>query len=280
MDALDASRLTALPMPTPEALALEQARQARLLAAIRAGQGPLPAGWTGHRAGLLAHQRHARATARRALGAAYPVLAQWLGACAFDELAWWHWRLAPPRQGDLGRWGGELPQALALRPGPRVAEQVALACLEWAVHVAARAQDPTPGLPEGWEALQACPPEALWLRPQPGLAVLPCSPQVLVRWRRAQVVPDLTSVEPAGRPGEEGAWALVLRAGWQVTVRALPADQARFTLRLLAGDSLGRALTAAAPGNFQDWLRDALAEGWWRAVSTAAPRSPHDEDEP
>lgn len=279
MDALAPSRLSPAVL-TPQALHLEQERQAQLLAAIRAGHGPLPAGWAGHRVGLLAHQRHARATARRALAGAYPVLAGWLGEVEFEALAWWHWHQTPPRRGDLARWGAALPGALAPGGTRTGTEHASLAALEWAVHVAARAADPVPGLPQGLDALQTTPPEALWLLPQPGLAVLPCSPKVLVRWRQAQAVPDPTSAELAGWLGEEGGWALVLRAGWQVTVRALPADQARFTLRLLAGDSLGRALTAAAPGNFQDWLRDALAEGWWRAVSTAAPRSPHDEDEP
>lgn len=279
MDALDASRLTLLPTPTPDALGLEQARQAQLMAAIRAGQGMLPTGWAGHRVGLLAHQRHARAAAHRALGDVYPVLAQWLGEPAFDELAWWHWRLAPPRQGDLGTWGGELPQALAVRSGSRVTEQSTLARLEWAVHVAARAQDPSPGLPEGLEALQTFPPETLWLQAQPGLALLSCSPQVLARWRLAQARPGPLAVPPAGLAGEEGDWVLVMRTGWQVAVRVLPADQARFTRRLLAGDSLGQALTDAAPGNFQDWLREALAEGWWRAVSTASSCCRHDKDE-
>lgn len=275
MDALAPSRLSPAAL-TPQAQRLEQERQAQLLAAIRADHGPLPAGWAGHCVGLLAHQRHARATARRALAGAYPVLAGWLGEVEFEALAWRHWRQTPPRRGDLARWGAALPEALA-SGGPRTGtEHASLAALEWAVHVAARAADPVPGLPQGLDTLQTTPPEAVWLLPQPGLAVLPCSPQVWVRWRAAQPMP------PPGLddPPMACEWVLVRRVGWQVAVRALPADQARFTHCLLAGDSLGEALTRAAPGNFQDWLRDALAEGWWRAVSTTAPRSPHDEDEP
>lgn len=275
MDALAPSRLSPAAL-TPQALRLEQEHQAQLLAAIRAGHGPLPAGWAGHRVGLLAHQRHARATARRALAGAYPVLAGWLGEVEFEALAWRYWRQTPPRRGDLATWGAALPEALAPGGTRTGTEHARLAALEWAVHVAARVVDPVPGLPQGLDALQTTPPEALWLLPQPGLAVLPCSPQVLARWSAAQPVPP-PGWDESPMPCE---WALVRRAGWQVAVRALPADQARFTRRLLAGDSLGAALTGAAPGNFQDWLRDALAEGWWRAVSTAAPRSLHDEDEP
>lgn len=275
MDALAPSRLSPAAL-SPQVLHLEQERQAQLLAAIRAGHGPLPAGWAGHRVGLLAHQRHARATARRALAGAYPVLAGWLGEVEFEALAWRHWRQTPPCRGDLARWGAALAEALA-SGGPRTGtEHASLAALEWAVHGAARAADPVPGLPQGLDALQTTPPEALWLLPQPGLAVLPCSPQVWARWRAAQPMPPPGLADPP----MACEWALVRRVGWQVVVRALPADQARFTHRLLAGDSLGEALTRAAPGNFQDWLRDALAEGWWGAVSTAAPRSPHDEDEP
>jgi len=284
MDTAAASRLSPAVL-TPQALHLEQERQARLLVAIRAGHGPLPAGWTGHRVGLLAHQRHARATARRALAGAYPVLARWLGEAAFDTLAWWHWRRAPPRRGDLGTWGAALPAALAAGQALASDARAELARLEWAVHVAARAPDPVSGLPQNLDALQTTSPEALWLLPQPGLSVLPCGPQVLARWSAAQpMLPPAQGAQAAGGRGDPLApcgWALVRRVGWQVAVRALPADQARFTRRLLAGDSLGQALTRAAPGDFQDWLRAALAEGWWRAVSTAALRSRHDkEDEP
>lgn len=274
MDALAPSRLSPAAL-SPQALRLEQERQAQLLAAIRAGHGPLPAGWAGHRVGLLAHQRHARATARRALAGAFPVLAGWLGEVEFEALAWQHWRQTPPRRGDLARWGAALPEALASGGPGTGTEHASLAALEWAVHVAARAADPVPGLPQGLDALQTTPPEALWLLPQPGLALLPCSPQVWARWCAAQPMPPPGLADPP----MACEWALVRRVGWQVAVRALPADQARFTHRLLAGDSLGEALNRAAPGNFQDWLRDALAEGWWRAVSTAAPGSPHDEDE-
>jgi hypothetical protein len=185
-----------------QALQLEQERQARLLAAIRAGHGPLPAGWTGHRVGLLAHQRHARATARRALAGAYPVLARWLGEAAFDTLAWWHWRRAPPRRGDLGTWGAALPAALAAGQALASDARAELARLEWAVHVAARAPDPVSGLPQGLDALQTTSPEALWLLPQPGLAVLPCGQQVLARWSAAQpMLPPAQGAQAAGGRG-------------------------------------------------------------------------------
>lgn len=275
MDALAAGRLS--PVLMPEALRLEQERQARLLAAIWAGQGPLPAGWAGHRVGLRAHQRHARATAPRALAGAYPVLASWLGDPGFDDLAWWLWQQSPPPNGDLGTWGGELPRALAGPAASVSADQASLAHLEWAVHRAARAADPVPGWPTGLAALHATPPDALWLWPQAGLSVVPCRPQALARWQAAQSPsPSREGASPLGAVD----WVLVRRVGWQVAVRSLSADQARFTRRLLAGDSLGQALTAAAPANFQDWLRDALAEGWWRAVNRTAHRRFHDEDEP
>lgn len=266
MDTSAASRLS--PVLTPQALGHEQAAQARLLAAIRAGQGDLPAGWRGHRVGLQAHQRHARATACRALKGAYPVLALWLGDTDFEALAWWHWRVQPPARGDLGGWGASLPQVLARWGTPVAKEQAAMAALEWAVHAAARAPDPAPGWPLGLAALQTVSPDTLWLLPQPGLSVQPCDPSALARWLAAQ---PAASAGAQGEAPQACAWALVRRSGLQVAVRPLGADQARFTRRLLAGDSLGQALSRAAPGDFQDWLRTALAEGWWRAVSTVAP---------
>lgn len=274
MDNAAASRLS--PVLTPQALGHEKAQQARLLAAIRAGQGDLPAGWRGHRVGLLAHQRHARATACRALKGAYPVLALWLGDTDFEALAWWHWRVQPPARGDLGGWGASLPQALAQGGTPVAKAQAALATLEWAVHVAARAPDPAPGWPLGLTALQSSSPDTLWLLPQPGLSVQPCGASVLARWLAAQ---PAASEGAQNQAPQAGAWALVRRSGLQVAVRPLGADQARFTRRLLAGDSLGQALSRAAPRDFQDWLRAALAEGWWRAVSTAVPVHRHDTKE-
>lgn len=274
MDKPVASRLS--PVLTPQALGHEQAQQARLLAAIRAGQGDLPAGWRGHRVGLLAHQRHARATACRALKGAYPVLALWLGDTDFEALAWWHWRAQPPARGDLGDWGASLPQALAQGRTPVAKAQAALATLEWAVHAAARAPDPVPGWPLGLVALQTVSPDTLWLRPQPGLSVQPCGASSLARWLAAQ---PGASAGALGEMSQTCEWALVRRSGLQVVVRPLEADQARFTRRLLAGDSLGQALSLAAPRDFQDWLRAALAEGWWRAVSTVASVRLHDTKE-
>jgi hypothetical protein len=46
------------------------------------------------------------------------------------------------------------------------------------------------------------------------------------------------------------------------------------------GRQPGAGLDPGRPGDFQDWLRAALAEGWWRAVSTAALRRHDKEDEP
>lgn len=274
MDKPAASRLS--PALTLQALHHEQAEQARLLAAIRAGQGDVPAGWRGHRLGLLAHQRHARATACRALKGAYPVLARCLGDTDFEALAWWFWCVQPPPSGDLGDWGASLSQVLLQWGTPVAKEQAALAALEWAVHAAARAPDPVPGWPPGLAALQTSSPDTLWLLPQPGLSVQPSGPSALASWLAAQ---PAASAGALGEMSQTCEWALVRRSGLQVVVRPLEADQARFTRRLLAGDSLGQALSLAAPRDFQDWLRAALAEGWWRAVSTVASVRLHDTKE-
>ncbi|MFM2120312.1 MAG: hypothetical protein RL722_1780, partial [Pseudomonadota bacterium] len=60
-------------------------------------------------AGLQVYRHNTRGLARRCLAAAFPVCAALLGESAFGRLAW-DFRVAwPPAEGDLARWGGDLP---------------------------------------------------------------------------------------------------------------------------------------------------------------------------
>ena len=93
----------------------EADRQSALLHALRASAMPgLPAraralpgrqADADEQAGLRAYRANAQAMAERALVAAYPVLARWLGDEAMAALARDLWRVHPPTRGDLAWFG-------------------------------------------------------------------------------------------------------------------------------------------------------------------------------
>jgi len=224
--------------------ASQRAAQEAFVAAIL-GRGELPAhpALAGRRGvpmglarGLQAYRGNAQALSARALAGAYPRLAERLGA-EFDALAWTFWRRQPPRDGDLGCWGGALAAFLDAQPGmdPALPD---LARLEWATHCAERAAD------DAFDAgslgrLATTEPEALHLRLAPGAAVLAQSDGPLLVWRR----------------------------GWQVEQRRVDAATAAFMAALLDGASLAAALDAAGEGfDFGAWLQLALAEAWLRGA--------------
>ena len=63
--------------------------------------------------GLMVNQANGHALAERCLRAAYPVIAQLIGAGSFNALARDLWHSEPPRCGDLAQWGDALPAFLA-----------------------------------------------------------------------------------------------------------------------------------------------------------------------
>jgi hypothetical protein len=217
------------------------ARQQVLLAALVGGHA-VPAGLRGLRsedpaAGLRAYRRHAQALADKALAAVFPRLRELLGEAQFAAMAWAFWRQCPP-QGELGAWGQDLPGFLSAQPGMDE-EPPVLARLEWALHLAERAADAE--LDAGsLQLLGEADPARLALRLRPGLQLLP--PRQLV-WRR----------------------------GWRAQARELPAAQADFIGRLLAGRSLGAALEGCLAEHtdfdFAQWLQQALQEEWLMAVT-------------
>jgi hypothetical protein len=93
--------------------------------------------------GLKAYRSNGQELAQRALGAAYPVVAQLLGEDNFHALARALWRQHPPQRGDVAQWGGALAQLIAALPDlagqePYLAD---VARAEWALHLAAAAPD-------------------------------------------------------------------------------------------------------------------------------------------
>lgn len=254
------------------ARAAEHRRQTTLLAALQGEAQAWPMGWCGPAAALPSHQQHARATAARTLTVAYPVLAGQLAPADVAAAAWDLWQRHPPRQGDLGTWGrhwaGWLRSPAGRARCPTVAGWAAdLARLEWAVHQASRAEDAPEGWPAGLALLHTTDPARLAMQPRPGLAVLNLSTAALALWQTWTQGDVPVAEVPVPSPAGRGRTAVVVcRRGLAVGVRPLPADQARFTRRLLRGESLGQALAQAAPNDFQAWLQTALTEGWWTAA--------------
>jgi len=242
----------------------EALRQQMLLRALwRDARPGVVAGWLRDGArferGLQAYQANAGALAERALAAAFPTVAELLGDESFALLARHHWRTQPPARGDIAEWGAGLPAFLAdqeqLASEPYLAD---LARLEWAVHLAERADDPLP--PVDLELLALGDPQRLRLQLQPGCAVIDSVHPVFSIWQaHRSTAPDrfapVREALAAGRSESAG----VRRQGWKAEVLLLPAAEARFTAALLARRPLGEALAEAGESfPFEPWLRAAL----------------------
>jgi hypothetical protein len=242
----------------------EALRQQMLLRALwRDARPGVVAGWLrdGSRfeRGLQAYQANGGALAERALGAAYPTVAELLGAESFALLARHHWRTQPPTRGDIAEWGAALPAFMADQE--QLASEAYLpdvARLEWAVHQAERAADAQP--PVDLMLLAQGDPERLRLTLQPGCAVIDSAYPVVSIWQaHRSTAPDrFVPVREALAEGR-GESALVRRDGWKAQVLQLPAPEARFTAALLAQRPLSQALAEAGESfEFEPWLRAAL----------------------
>ena len=237
--------------------------QAALLTRIwAAADGPDPATWRPLPAvplaqGLSVYRENAKALSVRALGAAYPRVAGWLGAPDFAGLAWAYARAHPPTLGDASAWGEALPAFLQALPGMEPALP-ALAQLDWALHrLAVMVDDPAPdaGL---WDALQAVPPAQLRLRLSPSLHLL--SLPALAddpTWAGAQVGQSAAAPEP-------GADLVLWRQGWSTSWAAQRADDAMWCGHLQRGATLGEALDAVFRVHPDFDLASWLATAWQR----------------
>jgi hypothetical protein len=242
--------------------------------------------------GLAAHRRHAQASARRALSAAYPTVSAMLGDKAMATLAAALWRLRPPERGDLGEWGGALAEHLAtldeLRAWPWLPDT---ARLDWARHRCER----SPALPldaDSLHRLRTEDPAQLALVLQPHVAVLRASWPVHGLWLAHQLpaaqraaAADFALQEAKGQGQAVVLWwsdaagvtneadAGTDSAGQPGVQQALlnPPDAAWMASLLSPDVSLGPALSQApAAFNFSAWFTQALRRGWLQGARHTA----------
>jgi Putative DNA-binding domain len=234
--------------------------------------------------GLAVYRSNAGAIAERALAATYPTLAALVGEASFAALARDVWQHHPPTRGDLGEWGGELPEFIAastqLADEPYLADS---ARLDWLVHRASRAAD-APAAPPDLTLLASTAPERLHLRLVPGTAVLESRHPVVAIWQAHQQAHQpgagesesehaerFAAVRAAFAAGQaDSAW--VRREGYAVRVERIDAPAAAFVGALLAGHSLASALDLSGPAfAFDQWLVHAITQ---RALAAIEPLPP------
>ena len=256
----------------------EAQRQQQLLAVLR-GNAPLQAvsAWLRDSAaraqrGLQAYAANAGALAERALSAAYPTIAELVGAASFAALARACWQAHPPLRGDVAQWGDALPGFIAadrqLAGEPYLAD---VARLDWAVHSAEQASD-TGETAIGLDRLASEDPDRLCLHLAAGTALLTSPHPVATIWlaHRSSAAERFAPVREAFARGL-AEHALVWRQGYKAQVSALPEAAAGFTRAVLAGLSLGQALDSAGTDfSFEAWLLAALQQGWLASVDTLA----------
>jgi hypothetical protein len=216
--------------------------------------------------GLAAYQAAAGALAQRALAAAYPVVQALMGEASFAALARAFWQTCAPVQGDMALWGESL--ALFIQQSAQLASEPYLsdvARLEWAVHQAQTAADetaPTTGL----QRLTADDRAGLRVRARAGTTLVSSAHPVHSVWQAHQDSESAADrFAPVRAAFAQGLpeHALVYRAGYRVSVLALPSEQATFTAAVLSGLSLGDALQQAHEQfEFEPWLICALRHNW------------------
>ncbi len=210
---------------------------------------------------FAAYRAHGIELARRALGAAYPVLRQMLDEDNFRPLARTYWLAHPPQTGDMACWGGGLADFIARTP--QLSEEPCLpdvARVEWLLHRLAFAADGVQD-PASLALLAAAGADDVSLVLSPDAACI-ASPWPVV---------SLVQAHLAGEPAFEAAaaklaartaeTALVWRDGLRPRVREALPGEPDFVAALQRGASLAAALAVAPQLDFQAWLGPAYHGG-------------------
>jgi hypothetical protein len=225
------------------------------------------------RRGLQAYQANGLALAERALGAAYPVLAQLIGDESFAPLARHFWRRHPFVRGDVACWGDGL--AAFIEAAPQLADEPYLgdiARIEWALHQAATAADAQPD-PNSFALLSAADPAEVTLTLGAGVFLLASAyPVASIVNAHLLGAPALAEAAALLRAGA-AEYALVWRQGFKPRVRSITATEHALLASFQAGSSLQAALECAldeahaataestAPFSLEHWLGQAVQEG-------------------
>jgi hypothetical protein len=181
-------------------------------------------------AGIAVYRNNVLGNYRRALAATFPVVRRLVGGPFFDAAIAAFVRAHPSRQGDVNRYGGELPRFLEAYPLAReLAYLPDVARLEWAIDQANIAADASS---LDLAALAAVPPEALGeLR----FALHPSAQIVKSRYpifRIWQVNQSGYAGDDHVDPGDGGDAVLVRRAPDGVTIERLAAGVHAFLAAL------------------------------------------------
>lgn len=224
--------------------------------------------------GLRAYQSHGPALAERALGAAYPVIAQLMGDENFAALARQFWRAQPPNCGDMAQWGDGLANFLAAAPQladePFVAD---VALIEWALHRASFAADSSADL-SSFGLLSAEPPAvpSLWLSQGAWLldSRFPVVSLIHAHQFPAEDQKSALAHAAALMACGTGEKALVWRDGFKPRLRHLGGAEHALIRALQSGQSLEAALTQAGDAqnkssevafDFAVWLAHSVKSG-------------------
>jgi hypothetical protein len=226
---------------------MKQAQQDFLDALL--GRGEAPPALTGAERGLPVYRNNLVALSAQALAVPFARLREVLGAEDFAALAWTFWRACPPQSGDLGQWGGGLADFLVAQAG-EASGLPDLARLDWALHLAERAEDATLEA-DSLALLGQCPLESVWLQLRPGVALLAQSDGPVLVWRQ----------------------------GWRGQSHALTNAEAAFMRAVLDGVPLADALAATRVKGFAGshdfdfaaWLQAALRNTWLIGVRSSPP---------
>lgn len=204
--------------------------------------------------GVLAYRTNGHALAERALRAAYPVLAQMVGAHSFARLSRAVWHAIPPQHGDIARWGACLADFIDQNPQFKDVPYLGdVARLEWAMHQCAIAVDGMPDLAT-LELLTLHDPLILTLALAPGWATV-CSPWPVgnMWWAHHAGGPSFEAVQVMlnDREAEE---LVVWRHGLKARMRPALPGEVRLLAELQSGLALGPALDLADALDFSQWL--------------------------
>ena len=212
--------------------------------------------------GLQAYRSNGQTLAPRVLAAAYPVVAQLMGAENFDALSRHFWQSHAPDCGDLAQWGGEFAAFLAALQD-LVGEEPYLpdvARVEWALHASATAADGQADM-ASFALLESHEPSTFTLLLSAGAAgVASRFPVVSIAQAHLTGEPSLQQAGERLR-GQVQEAALVWRQGLKPSLRHAQPGELLFIAALQEKRSLAAALAAAPAFDFNPWLVPAVQTG-------------------